>query len=236
MDKARATKILEEAGEQVKKIEAEIETLTGSANKKARNAKSREIADIKKGEDYVDAERVLAGKEPLQERNKGACNKVEEKKPEVVVTGEVKGVVTVKAIGAGAAEKKEKKEKKGGDSGGISAEERKELDKLKEDVIARKKDLKAEGMTGGQMNKDAQIVAWVKRMNELKEKAGELEKKEDKKKEKKSKGDPEALENLKKEIEAYKEKLKTEFGYTKADINKDEDIIAMTKKLKEMKA
>merc|ERR1712146_38065 len=89
--------------------------------------------------------------------------------------------------------------------------ERKELDKLKEDVIARKKDLKAEGMTGGQMNKDAQIVAWVKRMNELKEKAGELEKKAD------------------------KEKLKTEFGYTKADINKDEDIIAMTKKLKEMK-
>merc|ERR1712185_733460 len=122
------------------------------------------------------------------------------------------------------------------ESGGISAEERKELDKLKEDVIARKKDLKAEGMTGGQMNKDAQIVAWVKRMNELKEKAGELEKKEDKKKEKKSKGDPEALENLKKEIEAYKERLKSEFGYTKADINKDEDIIAMTKKLKEMKA
>merc|ERR1712146_210129 len=115
------------------------------------------------------------------------------------------GVVTVKAIGAGAAEKKEKKQKEK-ESGGISAEERKELDKLKEDVIARKKDLKAEGMTGGQMNKDAQIVAWVKRMNGLNEKAGELEKKE----EKKSKGDPEALENLKKEIEAYKEKLKTE--------------------------
>merc|ERR1712146_807052 len=102
--------------------------------------------------------------------------------------------------------------------------------------IARKKTLKEQGMTGGQMNKDPEIVTWVKRMNELKEKAGELEKKEDKKKEKKSKGDPEAVENLKKEIEAYKEKLKTEFGYTKADINKDEDIIAMTKKLKEMKA
>merc|ERR1712005_60171 len=101
----------------------------------------------------------------------------------------LKGVVEVKAISAGAAEKKEKKEKASKESGGISAEERKELDKLKEDVIARKKDLKAEGMTGGQMNKDAQIVAWVKRMNELKEKAGELEKKEDKKKEKKAKGD-----------------------------------------------
>merc|ERR1711966_197467 len=186
-----------------------------------------------KEEDYVDAERVLAGKEPLQDRNKDASNKVEEKKPEVVVTGTVKGVLEIKPVG-GDAPKKEKKEKK--EAGGISADERKELDKLKEDVIARKKDLKAEGMTGGQMNKDAQIVAWVKRLNELKEKAGELEKKEDKKKEAKvAKGGTEALERLKQEIEAYKEKLKTEFGYTKADINKDEDIVAMTKKLKEMK-
>ena len=29
-------------------------------------------------------------------------------------------------------------------------------------------------------------------------------------------------------------KLKTEFGYTKADINKDEDIMEMTKRLKAM--
>jgi len=226
MDKARAEKILAEAAEQIKKIEAEIETLTGSANKKARNQKSREIADIKKGEDYVDAERVLAGKEPLSEKNKAAVaapveEKKEEKKEEVKEDKK-------------ATKKADKKEKKA-ESGGISPEERKELEKLKEDVIARKKTLKEQGMTGGQMNKDPEIVGWVKRMNELKEKAGELEKKEDKKKEKKSKGDPEAVENLKKEIEAYKEKLKVEFGYTKADINKDEDIIAMTKKLKEMK-
>jgi hypothetical protein len=232
MDKARAEKVLAEVDDQVKTIEAEIETLTGSANKKARNAKAKEAAALKKGEDYVDAERVLAGKEPMQDRNKCAANKVEEKKPEVVVTGEVKGVVAIKAIG-GDGPKKEKKEKK--EAAGISAEERKELDKLKEDVIARKKELKAEGMTGGQMNKDAQIVTWVKRLNELKEKAGELEKKEDKKKAKVAKGGTEAIERLKQEIESYKDKLKTEFGYTKADINKDEDIVAMTKKLKEMK-
>merc|ERR1719261_1875621 len=82
MDKQRAEKLLAEAGEQIKKLEAEIETLTGSANKKARNAKSREIADIKKGEDYVDAERVLAGKEPLQDRNKDGSSPKAEKKGE----------------------------------------------------------------------------------------------------------------------------------------------------------
>jgi len=224
MDKARAEKILAEAAEQIKKIEAEIETLTGSANKKARNQKSKDIAALKKDEDYVDAERVLAGKEPLSEKNKAAvAAPVEEKKEEV--KEEVKEEKKKKA---------DKKEKKA-ESGGISPEERKELEKLKEDVIARKKTLKEQGMTGGQMNKDAEIVGWVKRMNELKEKAGELEKKEDKKKEKVKKGGTEAIENLKKEIEAYKEKLKVEFGYTKADINKDEDIVAMTKKLKEMK-
>jgi hypothetical protein len=41
---------------------------------------------------------------------------------------------------------------------------------LKKDIIERKSQLKAEGMSGGQQNKDAQIVQWVARMNELKEK------------------------------------------------------------------
>merc|ERR1711918_284090 len=112
------------------------------------------------------------------------------------------------------------------------------MGKLKDDIIARKKALKEQGMSSGQQNKDPEIVTWVKRLNELKEKAGELvdlkaEKKEAKKK--KNAGDQEALDNLKREIDEYKERLKTEFGYTKADINKDEDIIAMTKRLKEMK-
>merc|ERR1711966_384670 len=108
--------------------------------------------------------------------------------------------------------KADKKEKKA-ESGGISPEERKELEKLKEDVISRKKTLKEQGMTGGQMNKDSEIVAWVKRMNDLKEKAGELEKKEDKKKDKVKKGGTEAIEKLKLEIESYKEKLKEMKGW-----------------------
>merc|ERR1712066_883384 len=69
-------------------------------------------------------------------------------------------------------EEKEKKEKpkKATESAGISKAERDELEKLKNDIIARKKELKEQGMSGGQMNKDEQVVAWVARMNELKEK------------------------------------------------------------------
>merc|ERR1719160_1154120 len=207
MDKARAESILADAAARIKALEAEMEQLTGKDNKKARNQKSRDIADIKKEEDYVDAERVLAGKEPLSEKNKAPVEKKEEVKVE-----------EKKEEAAKPKEKAKKEDKKKGkeESGGISPEERKELDKLKEDIIARKKELKEQGMTGGQMNKEPQIVAWVKRMTELKEKAGEVvDAKAEKKAEKKKGKDPEALENLK-EIEAYKEKLKTEFGYTKA--------------------
>merc|ERR1712151_358634 len=67
-------------------------------------------------------------------------------------------------------EEKKDKPKKTAESAGISKAERDELEKLKNDIIARKKELKDQGMSGGQMNKDEQIVAWVSRMNELKEK------------------------------------------------------------------
>jgi len=170
--------------------------------------------------------RAAASARTLSEKNKAPVEKVEEKKEE-----KVEEKVEVKKE-----KKKDDKKAKKEESGGISPEERKELEKIKEDIIAKKKELKEQSMTGGQMNKEPTIVAWVKRMTELKEKAGEVvDAKAEKKAEKKKGKDPEALENLKKEIEAYKEKLKTEFGYTKADINKDEDIMAMTKKLKEMK-
>merc|ERR1711959_683311 len=48
------------------------------------------------------------------------------------------------------------------------------------------------------------------------------------------KGDPEEIKKLTQEIEDYKLKLKTEFGYTKNDIAKDEDILEMQKRLKAM--
>merc|ERR1712066_770133 len=89
-------------------------------------------------------------------------------------------------------DKKEKKEKpkKAQESAGISKAERDELEKLKNDIIARKKELKDQGMSGGQTNKDEQVVAWVNRMNELKEKecpgSTAAGKKDDKKKEPKT--------------------------------------------------
>merc|ERR1719163_1934013 len=93
-------------------------------------------------------------------------------------------------------EGKEKKEKpkKSAEGAGISPDERKELEGLKEKLIARKKELKEQGMSGGQMNKEPQIVEWVKRMTELKEKEcpgssmSEKDKKKDEKKKKKGAG------------------------------------------------
>merc|ERR1719379_1433020 len=91
------------------------------------------------------------------------------------------------------AEKKDDKPKKKMESAGLSPDEKKELDKLKNDIIARKSELKAAGKSGGECNKDEQVVAWVARMTELKIKEdptlaeGDKKKGDDKKKEKANK-------------------------------------------------
>merc|ERR1712000_242034 len=64
-------------------------------------------------------------------------------------------------------EEKEKKEKPKKEKAGLSPDETKELEKLKNDLIARKTQLKAEGLSGGQQNKDPQVVERVTRMNEF---------------------------------------------------------------------
>merc|ERR1711953_862629 len=85
--------------------------------------------------------------------------------------------------------KKEDKKTKKTESAGISKAARDELEKLKKDIIERKAELKAQGMSGGQCNKDEQVVAWVARMTELKIKEdptlADGDKKKDEKKEKK---------------------------------------------------
>jgi hypothetical protein len=238
MDKAAAQKIIDETQAKVKALEAEAEALTGKDNKKARNAKSREAADLKKEPDFMDAERIIAGKEPLQDKNKaggGAAAKEEEPKFEAVKgAGPAGGGSPKKEEKKEEKEKKEKKPKKD-EGAGISPDERKELEDLKKQIVEKKTALKAEGLSGGQQNKDPDVVRMVTRMNELKEKAGELgSPKKDKEKGKAKKGNPEEIEKLKREIEEYKTKLKTEFGYTNKDIVKDEDIMEMTKRLKAM--
>merc|ERR1712019_216078 len=64
--------------------------------------------------------------------------------------------------------KKDDKKPKKADSAGLSKAERDELEKLKKDIIERKAELKGQGLSGGQCNKDEQVVAWVARMTELK--------------------------------------------------------------------
>merc|ERR1719364_373384 len=125
-------------------------------------------------------------------------------------------------------------------SAGISKEERDELENLKKQIIERKAQLKAEGMSGGQQNKDAQVSAWVARMNELKEKEspGSTQKggKDDDKKKKKGKGalsseEQKEFDALKQEIETYRQKLVSEFGYSKKDIKVDPEMLELEAKL-----
>merc|ERR1711870_224746 len=124
-------------------------------------------------------------------------------------------------------EKKDDKPKKKMESAGLSPDEKKELDKLKNDIIARKSELKAAGKSGGECNKDEQVVAWVARMTELKIKEdpslaeADAKKASDKKKEKVNKSAE--------KMEEYRLQLISEFQYSKKDINADPDMMEMQK-------
>merc|ERR1719182_965600 len=102
--------------------------------------------------------------------------------------------------------------------------------------IWRKRTLKC--VSGGQINKDSEIVEWVAKLNALKEKEaqlkGDMTAKDVKKDEKSKKGDVKEIAKLKDEMDAYKLKLKEEFGYSKQDINKDPDLVEMQQRYKEM--
>merc|ERR1712217_1008141 len=137
------------------------------------------------------------------------------------------------------AEKKDDKPKMKMESAGLSPDEKKELDKLKNDIIARKAELKAVGKSGGECNKDEQVVAWVARMQELKIKEdpsladADKKKADDKKKDKVNKS-AEKME-LEKKIEEYRLQLISEFQYSAKDIKNDPDMVEMQKQLAKMK-
>merc|ERR1740129_509570 len=226
-------------------LEAEAAALTGKDNKKARSEKSKEASALRKTDEYIDAERVVKGLAP--------------KHGHFVKAGQAPAAKEAPAAAAAAApadsdehlaqvatakEDKKKDSKKKVESAGISPAERQELEKLKTDIIATKASLKESGMSGGQINKDPEIVAWVARMNELKEKespgstAGGKDGKDDKKEKKKKVLGSDAakeVEALEKEVEEYKQKLKSEFGYSNKDINADPDMLEMQAKLKALK-
>merc|ERR1711870_77595 len=115
-------------------------------------------------------------------------------------------------------EKKDDKPKKKMESAGLSPDERKELDKLKNDIIARKAELKAAGKSGGECNKDEQVVAWVARMTELKIKEdptlADADKKRGTTRRRKKSNKTEEKMALEKKVEEYRLQLKSEFQYS----------------------
>jgi len=218
-------------------LSEEAEGLTGKDNKKARQEKSKEAAAVKASDKYIDATRVLKDLDPkhghfIKTFVKGA-DPVAEAAARKLSEESLKEEKT-KAAKAG--------KPKADLAAGISKAERDELEKLKNDIIARKTELKAGGMSGGQMNKDEQIVGWVTRMNALKEKenpgSGTAVRKDSDNKEKavrkvSSESQAESIA-LEKEIEEYKQKLVTEFKYSKKEIAADPDMVDMLAKLKKL--
>merc|ERR550514_847753 len=194
-----------------------MDSLTGKENKKARNAKSREIAELKKDANFMDAERILVGKELITPSNKTPQNS----KPKGgeyddlfagCDAGKMYVAPTTESLTFSTKKKKEKPQK------GLSEKELEDMEKLKQNIMTKKSELKAEGMSGGQINKNSDIVDWVAKLNALKEKEG----------------DPKEIEKLRQDIEDYKAKLKEEFGYSKNEINKDPDLMDMQKRYKEI--
>jgi len=214
-------------------LEAEAAALTGKDNKKARAEKSKEASNLKTEPKYIDACKVVKGLEP---KNGHFATKSQVVEPEPIVEAPAEEAAAVPAEETKEAKKKDDKPKKKQESAGLSPDERKELEQLKTDIIAKKAALKAEGLSGGQQNKHEDIVRMVGRMNELKEKEnpGCLDKqKEDKKAKKKALSSDQLAqkEALEKEIEEYRGKLKSEFGYTAKDIKADPDLKEMEQKL-----
>merc|ERR1719324_1675047 len=202
-----------------------------------RNAKSREIADLKRDANFMDAERILQGKEPITPSNKTPQN-APPKKGEYddlfagCDAGKMYVAPTTESLSFTTKKKKEKPQKE------LSEKELEEMEKLKQNIMTKKSELKAEGMSGGQINKDSEIVDWVAKLNALKEKEaalkGNMTEKEAKKEATGKKGDEKEIAKLKQDIDDYKLKLKEEFGYTKQEINKDPDLMDMQKRFKEI--
>merc|ERR1712196_531480 len=211
-------------------------------NKKARNARSRVIAEMKKDVNFMDAERIIAGKEALSPMNRDP-NTPSKRVGEYDhlfatangLTADGKLAYVAPTVDIGVTVSKKKKEKKATD---LTEEEKQQMEKLKNDIVTKKSELKAEGMSGGQINKDSEIVDWVAKLNALKEKEaqlkGNLSEKEAKTAEKSKKGDEKEIAKLQQDIEDYKLKLKEEFGYTKQEINKDPDLVDMQTRYKQM--
>jgi len=232
-DLEAATAFKAEIDAKIKALNEEAEALTGKDNKKARTEKSKEASGLSKTKEYIDAELVIKGKPPKN------GNFV---KTAAVAAPKAKAAAEAAAEPEDEKKKEEKKEKpkKAMEAAGISKAERDELEKLKVDIVNLKKELKEQGMSGGQQNKDERVMGMVSRMNELKEKetpGSTTDKKKDEKKAgKKMSADQEAaVAQLTQEVEDYRNKLQTEFKYSKKEIAADPDMVDMVAKLNKAK-
>lgn len=210
-----------------------INSLSGKDNKKERTAKSKELAEFKVDKQYIDACKVAKGLEPVNGFFViGSVKKEVSAPPTEPVPTEPAKVTDPDA-------KKAAKPAKKTQSAGLSPVEKKELEQLKTDIIARKTQLKEQGLSGGQQNKDAQVAEWASRLIELKEKecpgsSQKPDKKEEKKKKVLSSGAAKQVESFRQEIEQYKTNLRSEFGYSNKDIKADPELQEMEKKLVDM--
>merc|ERR1719379_456850 len=216
----------------IKAMEEGVKLLTGKENKKAQTEKKKEISAAKNDPKYIDATKVVKGLEP---KNGNFIKTLTPTAKKVEKKEEPKPVEEPKKEEA----KKEDKKPKKQESAGISKEERQELEDLKNKIIARKTELKAQGLSGGQQNKDPEVAQMVARMNELKEKEcpGSTQKAGKDKGSSKKKGalsseELKQMEALKGEIEQYRERLVKEFGYSKKEIKVDPEMQELETKLK----
>merc|ERR1712014_422479 len=213
----------------IKEKEDAAAALTGKDNKKARTELSKEVSAMKAEEKYVDACKVVKGLPPPKGNfAKSQNSEVKAKKTDTPET-------TAAPVEEAKKDKKDDKKPKKVESAGLSKAERDELEKLKKDIIERKAELKAQGLSGGQCNKDEQVVAWVARMTELKIKEDPTLAEGDKKKKEKKKPASEEKMALEKKIEDYRLQLKSEFGYSDKDIKADPDYADMQKQLSKLK-
>jgi len=213
-------------------------SLTGKDNKKQRTAVAKEIKELKNDAKYIDACKIAKGMDPP----KGNFI-VKKSAPAAAAAAEPAAPAAEPAAPAAEAKSKAKDDKKPkkAESAGISKAERDELESLKQQIIKKKAELKEQGLSGGQSNKDPEVVAMVARMQELKIKEDPTlaeggDKKEGKKKEKKLSAESEAeKKKLEEEIEEYRNKLQTEFKYTKKEIAADPDMQDMLARMKAFK-
>jgi len=226
-DTAAAEKYKSEVEARITSLEAEMALLTGKDNKKERSEKGKQAAALKSEQRYVDACKIVKG----LEAKFGNFTTKEAYVPDVITTDAAK---VEEPVGKKTAKKEPKKQ----ESAGLSPAETKELEDIKQAIIERKAILKEQGLSGGQQNKDEEVVKMVNRMNELKEKQdpGSTKKDKDAKKDAKKKTPLSAEEQkeyskLQQEVELYKAKCRTEFGYSNKDLKADPDLQEMEARL-----